>query len=156
MAREDLPNDKPALDDTDRKILQELQNDPRQSMSQLAKQVGISAPTAAQRTSRLERRGVIRGYRVDVDPAALGRPVAAYVRIRPGPGQLPRIAELVQRTEEVVECHRITGEDCFLVKVHVPTVTALEEVLDKFLLHGQTTTSIVQSSPVPWRQVPID
>lgn len=156
MAREDLPNDKPALDDTDRKILRELQNDPRQSMSQLAKQVGISAPTAAQRTSRLERRGVIRGYRIDVDPAAVGRPVAAYVRIRPGPGQLPRIAELVQRTEEVVECHRITGEDCFLVKVHVPTVTALEEVLDKFLLHGQTTTSIVQSSPVPWRQVPID
>jgi Lrp/AsnC family leucine-responsive transcriptional regulator len=85
----------------------------------------------------------------------LGLPVTAYVRIRPSPGQLAKVAELALRTREVIECHRITGEDCFLLKVHVAEVDQLEEVLDRFLAFGQTTTSIVQSSPVPLRALPL-
>jgi len=124
-------------------------------MSALARRVGMSAPAVTERVQRLERAGVIRGYRLDVDPAALGYPVAAWVRVRPGPGQLPKIIELVVRTPEVVECHRITGEDCFLMKIQVTAVDALEDVLDRFLLHGQTASSIVQSSPVPPRPLPL-
>jgi Lrp/AsnC family transcriptional regulator, leucine-responsive regulatory protein len=81
--------------------------------------------------------------------------VAAFVRIRPGPGQLNRIADLARQTPEVVECHRITGEDCFLMKVYVTEIDKLEEVLDRFLMYGQTTSSIVQSSPVPARPLPL-
>ena len=81
--------------------------------------------------------------------------MAAFVRIRPGPGQLTRIAELAQNTPEVVECHRITGEDCFLLKVFVTEIDKLEDVLDRFLMYGQTTSSIVQSSPVPARPLPL-
>jgi Lrp/AsnC family leucine-responsive transcriptional regulator len=66
-----------------------------------------------------------------------------------------KIAELAAGLPEVVECHRITGEDCFLMKVHVPAVDQLETVLDRFLLYGQTTSSIVQSSPVLPRTVPL-
>jgi Lrp/AsnC family transcriptional regulator, leucine-responsive regulatory protein len=150
-----LQNGKPELDDTDLRLLEALRDDPRLSISELARRTGISAPTARARVQRMERRGVIRGYRLDLDPAALGRPVAAYVRVRPGPGQLSKIAELARELPEVVECHRITGEDCFLLKVHVREVMALEEVLDRFLLYGQTTSSIVQSSPVPPRPLPI-
>jgi len=82
-------------------------------------------------------------------------PIAAYIRIRPNPGQLPRIAELAQQIPEVVECHRVTGEDCFILKVHIPAIDQLDRLLDSFLLYGSTTTSIIQSSPVPLRPPPL-
>jgi Lrp/AsnC family leucine-responsive transcriptional regulator len=94
---------------------------------------------------------VIRGYRLDIDPAAIGLPVAAWVRVRPGPGQLPRIAEPAARTPQVSECHRISGEDCYLLNAHVPAIDALAGVLDHFLKYGQTTSSFVVTTPVPAR-----
>jgi Lrp/AsnC family leucine-responsive transcriptional regulator len=139
------------LDDVDRRLLAELSADPRLSRSELARRTGLSTPTASSRVARLERRGVIRGYRLDVDPAALGLPIAAWVRLRPGPGQLVKITDLARRTPQVSECHRISGEDCFLLKVHVATIEDLEPVLDAFLLHGQTTSSFVVATPVPPR-----
>jgi Lrp/AsnC family leucine-responsive transcriptional regulator len=148
-------NSRHELDAVDVQILRALAEDPRLSRSAVARRVGMSAPAVTERVQRLEATGVIRGYRLDVDPAAVGLPVAAWVRVRPGPGQLMKIAELAAGIPEVVECHRITGEDCFLLKVHVSAVDALETVLDRFLLYGQTTSSIVQSSPVPPRMVPL-
>jgi Lrp/AsnC family leucine-responsive transcriptional regulator len=152
MATESRQNE---LDDVNRQLLRELQANPRITMSALARRVGMSAPAVTERVQRLERSGVIVGYRVDIDPAALGMPVAAYARIRPVPGQLPKIAALAKRMPEISECHRITGEDCFLVKVHAPTIDALEQVLDRFLVHGNTVTSIVVASPVPPRALPV-
>ncbi len=141
------------LDATNLRLLAELSADPRMSMSELARRVGMSSPAVTERVQRLEQSGVIAGYRLDLEPGALGYPVAAFVRIRPGPGQLRRIVELAERTPEVVECHRITGEDCFLMKVYVTEIDRLEQVLDRFLMHGQTTSSIVQSSPVKLRSL---
>ena len=146
-----LPDGISLLDDVNRRILAALADDPRVSTSELARRVGMSAPAVRERVGRLEATGVIRGYRLDVDPAAMGLPVAAWVRVRPGPGQLPKLAALAERVPEVSECHRISGDDCFLVKVHVATIEALEGVLDQFLLHGQTTSSFVVSTPVPPR-----
>ena len=96
---------------------------------------------------------MIRGYRAEVDPAALGLPLTAVVRVRPAPGQLRNVAELAQQTAEVVACHRITGEDCFNLEAHLRDVGHREEVIDRFVAIGQTTTSIVQSSPVPRRAI---
>jgi Lrp/AsnC family leucine-responsive transcriptional regulator len=146
-----LPDGRSLLDDVNREVLAALADDPRVSISELARRVGMSAPAVRERVGRLEATGVIRGYRLDIDPAAIGLPVAAWVRVRPGPGQLPKIAELAERVPEVSECHRISGDDCFLLKVHVASIEALEGVLDKFLLHGQTTSSFVVSTPVPPR-----
>ncbi len=143
------------LDPVNIRILRALTADPRLSMSALARRVSMSAPAVTDRVKRLEQAGVIRGYRLDIDPAAIGLPVAAWVRIRPGPGQLTKIAELAAALPDVVECHRITGEDCFLMKVQAAAVDQLETVLDRFLLYGQTASSIVQSSPVPTRAVPL-
>jgi Lrp/AsnC family leucine-responsive transcriptional regulator len=134
-----------------RRILDLLVEDPRLGATELARRIGMSAPAVRERVAKLEAAGVIRGYRLDLDPAALGLPVTAWVRLRPGPGQLPRVADLAQRTPEVSECHRVSGEDCFLLKVHVASIEALESVLDRFLLHGQTTSSFVVSTPVPPR-----
>jgi Lrp/AsnC family transcriptional regulator, leucine-responsive regulatory protein len=137
------------------RILAEIQGDPRISMSELGRRAALSAPAVTERVQRLERAGVIAGYRVELDPAALGYGVAAFVRVRPGPGQLARIAELAAQIPEVAECYRITGDDCFIMKLHVRAVAELETVLDRFLLHGQTNTSIVQSVVVPPRALPL-
>jgi Lrp/AsnC family transcriptional regulator, leucine-responsive regulatory protein len=138
-------------DTTDRRLLDELQGDARLSLAELGRRVGLSSPAVAERLQRLETDGVIRGYHAEVDPAALGYPLTAIVRIRPAPRQLPKVAEVARGAPEVVECHRITGEDCYLLKAHVRSVTHLEELIDQFTPFGQTTTSIVQSSPVPVR-----
>ena len=152
-SRERFQKDKPVLDGLDRALLAALDDDPRCSTAELARRAGTTPPTARERVRPLEEGGVIRGYRLDIDPAAVGLPVAAWVRIRPGPGQLPKVAELAQRTPEVSECHRISGEDCFLLKVHVPAIEDLESVLDRFLMHGQTTSSFVVATPVAPRTV---
>jgi len=143
------------LDDVNRRLLAHLQQDPRLTMSALARLVGMSSPAVTERVQRLERAGVIRGYRLDVDPAALGLPVTAWVRVRPGPRQLTKIADLAAGLPNVSECHRITGEDCFLIKLHAATIESVTETLDKILLYGQTVTSIVHSSPVPPRALPV-
>ncbi len=148
------PSDSVA-DPVNRRILNELQCNPRLTMSELGRRVGLSSPAATERVRRLEESGVIRGYCLELNPAALGLPVAAYIRIRPNPGQLTKIAELAQRIPEVVECHRVTGEDCFILKVYLPAIDQLDRILDSFLLYGTTTTSLIQSSPVPLRPPPI-
>ncbi len=137
------------------RILTELQTNPRLAMTELGRRVGMSSPAVTERVRRLEEGGVIRGYRLDLDPAALGLPIAAYVRIRPNPGQLPRIADLAREIPEVVECDRVTGEDCFVIKIHLPNLEQLDRVLDAFLAYGTTTTSLIQSSPVARRAVPL-
>jgi Lrp/AsnC family leucine-responsive transcriptional regulator len=143
------------LDPVNVRLLQELHVDPRITMSALARRVGMSSPAVTERVQRMQRSGVITGFRMDVDPAALGLPVTAFARVRPAAGQLPKVAELAKELEQVSECYRITGEDCFLVKVHAPTIEDLEGVLDRFLLYGQTITSIVVANPVPPRALPV-
>jgi len=140
---------------TNAHLLRLLREDPRMAVSELGRRVGMSAPAVRERVLRLREAGIISGYRVDIEPAALGYTVCAFVRVRPSPGQLPKIAELARRTPEVVECHRVTGEDCFVMKVYLPSLDRLDGLLDRFLQHGQTTTSIVQSTPVPARGLPL-
>ena len=141
------------LDATNLRLLAELQADARLTLAELGRRVGLSSPAVAERLGRLERDGVIRGYHADVDPRALGFALTAVIRVRPAPRQLPEVAQLARDTPEVVECLRITGDDCFVLRAHVRDVDHLEEVIDRFTLFGQTTTSIVQSSAVPSRGV---
>ncbi|MET7278379.1 Lrp/AsnC family transcriptional regulator [Kribbella sp. NPDC005582] len=143
------------LDELNIRILEELSADPRLRTTELARRLGVSTPTVRERVTRLEESGVIRGYRLEIDPAALGRPVAAWVRLQPGPGQVSRVAELAQNTPEVVECHRISGEDCFLLRIQIPSIDRLEELLDRFGPYGRTNSSFVVSTPVAPRAVPL-
>jgi Lrp/AsnC family transcriptional regulator, leucine-responsive regulatory protein len=143
------------LDDTNRELLVQLQGDARLSLAELGRRVGLSPPAVAERLQRLERDGVIRGYRAEIDPAALGYGLSAIIRVRPLPRQLQRIADIVRETPAVVECHRITGEDCYLIKAHIRSMGHLEEILDALAPYGQTTTSIIQSSPVEGRGVAV-
>jgi len=144
------------LDATNRRLLAELQEDARLSIAELGRRINLSAPAVAERMQRLEGAGVITGYRAEVDPKAVGYPISAIVRVKPATRQLQRIPEVARATPEVVECYRITGEDCFLLKLQLRGMEDLEELLDRFTPYGQTTTSIVHSAPVPRRDVPLE
>ena len=143
------------LDDIDRKIIGELIENARTSFAELGRRVSLSSPAVAERVSRLERAGVITGYRAEIDARAIGYPLTAIVRLKPAPGQLQKIAELAIATPQISECHRITGEDCFFIKLHLRSIDELSDVLDGFLIHGQTTTSLINGSPIPHRNPPV-
>jgi len=142
------------LDSTDSAILDALIENGRASVADLARKVGLTPPSVSERLKRLEEADVITGYSVSVDPAALGLPIAAWIRIRPLPGELKRVVTILQGLPEVVECDRITGEDCFIAKAHVRSVEDLEALLDEVIPFAVTNTSIIQSSPVK-RRLPI-
>jgi Lrp/AsnC family leucine-responsive transcriptional regulator len=141
------------LDETNLRLLAELQSDARLSLAELGRRVSLSSPAVAERLRRLEDEGVITGYRAEVDPRALGYTLGVLIRSRPAPRQLAAVAQLARDTPEIVECHRVTGDDCYVMTAWVRDVTHLEQVIDAFASYGQTTTSIMQSSPVPRRAV---
>jgi Lrp/AsnC family leucine-responsive transcriptional regulator len=143
--------DGPLLDDANRRLLVELQADARLSLAELGRRVGLSSPAVAERVQRLEQAEVILGYHAQIDPRAVGFALTAVIRIRPAPRQIQRVAELARARVEVVDCRRITGEDCYVMTAHVRSVEHLEQLIDEFAAYGQTTTSIVQSAPVPAR-----
>lgn len=144
-----MPSDD-LLDPVNRAIIDELSRDPRLKTAELARRINLSPPAVSDRLARLESAGVLR-YRLDIDPVAVGLPLTAWVRVRPAARQLPKIAELAARLPEVVLCDRVSGEDCFLMRLHVRSMQHLEELLDQFLVFGQTTSSFVVGSPVPHR-----
>jgi len=146
------PDDGP-LDETNLRLLEQLQIDARVPLAELGRRVTMSAPAVAERLRRLEADGVITGYHVEIDPRKLGYDLGVVIRIRPAPRRLARVAELARTTVEVIECHRVTGDDCFVMTAYVRGVEHLEEVIDRFAAYGQTTSSIMQSSPVPRRGV---
>ena len=148
------PRENGLLDLTNLRLMGELQSDARLSIAELGRRVGLSAPAVAERLGRLERAGAITGYRAEIHPPALGYTLAAVLRMRPAPRQIAKVADIARATPEVVECHRVTGEDCFYMKLHLRSIEELPSVLDRFLLYGETTTSIVNATPVPRRDPP--
>jgi Lrp/AsnC family leucine-responsive transcriptional regulator len=143
------------LDATNLEILRQLTAQPGLAIRELARRVDMSAPAVNERVLRLKEAGVIKREWLEVNPQALGLAVSAYVRVRPAPGGLAKVIKLAQSTPQVVECHRVTGEDCLMMKVLAPDVQQLEGLLDRFLMHGNTTSSLIVSSPVPPRNPPL-
>lgn len=139
------------IDKMDDLILEALTKDARITVAQLAREVGMSSPSVSERIKRLEEAGVIKNYTIAIDPKAMGYPITAWLRIRPIPGQLKKVVEILQQLPEIVECDRITGEDCFLARTYARTLEDLEVIIDKIIPYATTTTSLVQSSPVKRR-----
>ena len=150
-----LRYENPDLDATDARILEALIDDARITIAKLARTVGLSPPSVSERIKRLEEAGVIEGYTLRINPKALGLPLAAWLRIRPVPGQFHKVAGILQRLPEIVECDRITGEDCFIARAHVRSMDDLEKLIDQVIPYAMTNTSIIQSSPVKRRLPPI-
>ncbi|NIF53231.1 Lrp/AsnC family transcriptional regulator [Burkholderia sp. Ax-1724] len=145
-----------ALDATDRLLLAALAQDARQAVSELARQVGLSAPSTAERVRRLEAQGVIEHFTVQIDPRALGYTLQAIVRVKPLPGQLHLVEDVIRRIPEFVECDKVTGDDCFICRLYLHSIEQLDEILSKVTERAETSTAIVKSTPVARRLPPLD
>ncbi|MFF5258917.1 Lrp/AsnC family transcriptional regulator [Actinomadura viridis] len=143
------------LDAVDLRILTELQRDARVSFAELGRRVALSPPAVAERVQRLEETGAITGYHAAVDPSVLGFPITVLVRVRPSPRELSRIPKIADEIPQIVECHRMTGDDCYYFLAHLRGIDELEPLLDRFTPYARTTTSILQSAPVPRRPLPL-
>ncbi len=145
----------PTLDPLDQRIVQVLLENGRISMKDLAGEVGLSAPSATERVRRLEERGVIRAFTVDIDPAVLGYPLQAIVRVRPLPGKLHIVQALIAEIPEFGECDKVTGDDCFIARLYVRSIEDLDQVLDRIADKAETSTAIVKSQPIRRRPPPL-
>jgi Lrp/AsnC family transcriptional regulator, leucine-responsive regulatory protein len=150
------PRYEPAeLDRISWKIIEELQLDGRLSWAELGRRVGLTTPAVAERVYRLEKLGVIRGFHAEISLERLGMPIQIFVRLSvAGPETTVRAFQLqVKKWMEVLECHRVTGSDSFIVKARVVSVMHLERLLDKLGHFGSTSTATVLSSPVEQRVI---
>lgn len=143
------------LDSADQQILEMLLQDSRTSLKMLGQRVGLSSPSVAERLRRLEDRGVIRAFTIDINPQALGYTLQAVVRIRPLPGKLHTVQKLIEETPQFVECDKVTGDDCFVAKLHVRSIEHLDQILDRIANQAETNTAIVKAQPVKRRPPPL-
>lgn len=135
------------FDEIDGRLLTKLSENARLSNAELARQVGLSAPSVAERVRRLEDRGVITGYSARVDPSKLGLALTIMIRARPLPGEMKNMIDAIRDTPEIVRCDRVSGDDCFVAIAHVRDVQQMEAVIDRIVPYGATNSSIVQSAP---------
>jgi Lrp/AsnC family leucine-responsive transcriptional regulator len=141
------------LDETSWKLLKLLQEDARLSFTELGRRVNLSTPAVTERVRKLEEAGVIRAYRAEVDPAQVGRPIMAFVQfIVPKRDEAPAV-EFIRTLPEIVECHHVAGQVSMILKVHVPSVQRLEQIIKLIGKYGETATMIVLSSPLPGRAI---
>ncbi|OZI25375.1 AsnC family transcriptional regulator [Bordetella genomosp. 7] len=150
-----LTSENGVLDGIDRRLLEMLAANARVTTAQLARQVGMSPPSVADRVRRLEEAGILRGYTVDVDPVALGYTLTAIVRIRPLPGQLRKVEKLIAGIGQFVECDKVTGDDCFIARLLLQSISQLDAVLDRINECAQTNTAIVKATTVRRRLPPL-
>lgn len=143
------------LDETDARIVAALDADARLSKSELARLVGMSAPSVSERVRRLEAGGVVRGFTVDVDTRAIGYEIRAMVRIRPLPGKLHLVEKLIQEQPKFVECDKITGDDPFLARLVVHSIEQLDDVLESLSEHAVTSTAVIKGTSVKRRLPPL-
>jgi Lrp/AsnC family leucine-responsive transcriptional regulator len=143
----------PHLDEIDRRLLHELQDNARVSYSELGRRVGLTPPAVAERVRRLEDTGIVLGYHAQVDPGRMGLPLTAFVRVSVRSASRTELGEQVPDYPEVLEAHRVTGVDCYVLKVAVTDVSHLQELIDRLMPYGDTVTSIVLSSPVDHRVI---
>ncbi len=143
------------MDEIDRALISALQDDARCSYAELGRRVGLSAPAVAERMRRLENSGVITGYHASIDLKKAGYGIVAYVRLTSPPDLAPQLERLASETLEVLEFNRVTGTEGYVMKLAVSSIEHLERIVVKFLPYGQTTTSIVLSSPVTWRKIAV-
>ncbi len=134
------------LDPTDMLIVEIMQEDGRIAVSELGRKIGLSQPATSERLKRLEGRGIITGYGARVNTAALGLGMMAVIRLRTTHEHIRPCLKLFSAMPQVIDVLRLTGEDCFLLKVLVPSPADLETIVDSIARYGAVTTSLVLRS----------
>ncbi len=150
-----MPNNLKNIDRVDAQLLDLLSKNARTSVADLGRAVGMSPPSVSERIRRMEDAGVIAGYKVEINPAAIGYALLALVRIRPLPGQLKRVAEIIAEIPEFTECDKVTGDDCFIARLQLRDIADLDPVLERITERAETNTSIVKSTLIDRRHPPL-
>lgn len=135
------------MDAVDVALLRLLESDARMSFAKLALQVGLTAPSVAERIRRLEDRGAIQGYAALIDPAFMGLSVAASIRLRINGADCGKFAAKAKQWPEIVRLDRLTGDDSHMALVLVRDVKHLEQLIDQLTFHGATATSVILDTP---------
>ena len=143
------------LDETGRRILTILQDEGRIGFSELGRRVGLSAPAVADRVRRMEDVGLITGWCAMVDRGRLGWGITAFMRVTCPGDKYQAVRRLAHDLPEVIDCHHVTGEDCFYLKLAVGSVEHLERVIDRFRDLGRTVSSIALSTIVEGKPPPV-
>lgn len=153
MPHKHLPN-VVELDAIAWKILECLQHNARLTFAELGRKVGLSTPAVAERVHRLEEAGVITGYHAVIDPAKLGAPIRILMSltIPGGDLQISRTVAAIKELSEIRRCHRITGDESFVIEADVVSIRHMEALIDRLSALGATSTSTVLSSPVERRE----
>ena len=141
------------LDSVDKKLLQQLNADARLAVAELGRRIGLSASATAERLRRLESLEIIRGYRADVNLPALGYTITAFVRLTCEGTRYKPFLKFLPTLDAVQECHHLTGNDAFMLKVVLSSMTELEDLIEKLLPYGSPTTSMVLSTPLERKQL---
>ena len=141
------------IDEIDWKILTELQENARTSFAELGRRIGLTTPAVIERIRKLEDAQIITGYRAEIDTGRIGLPITAFIRMSISGVDYSKIITVAENSSEVLECHRGTGGDSFILKVAVADVEHLQNLIDRLVPFGITTTSIVLSSPVKRRVI---
>ncbi len=136
-----------ALDQVGYQIVAALQRNARLTFREIGRQVGLTGPAVAERVRQMEEAGLLRGYHAEVDLEQTGHPVQAFIRLRTAPERYPRLLASLESMPAVVECHHVTGEDAFYIRVAAQSTAALERVIAGFSEFGETATSIILSTP---------
>jgi Lrp/AsnC family leucine-responsive transcriptional regulator len=136
------------VDSIGRKLLVELQKNPRATYAELGRRVGLSPSATAERVHRMEDAQIIKGYRIDIDPAALGYVVNAHIRMVCDGERYRQFTQFVKTLDAVRECDHVTGGDALMMKVMVRSIEELEQLIMKLLTYGSPTTSLVLSHTV--------
>lgn len=150
-----MPRKKMPLDAIDWKIVEALQDNARLSFAELGRQVGLSTPAAAERVRRIEDAEIITGYHAAISYQKLGLPICIVVHLAVAGGATPllRAVRTTKSFSEVLECHRVTGSDSFVLTAQVCSVEHLESLINRLNALGTTTTSTVLSSPIRRRTI---
>jgi Lrp/AsnC family leucine-responsive transcriptional regulator len=143
------------IDVVDSAILKLLAGNARLSLKELAASIPLSAPSTSERLRRLEERGVIRAFTVDIEPKLLGHVLQAIVRVRPLPGRLHVVQELIESTPEIVECDKVTGDDCFVARLFARSMEHLDELVERIAVEATTSTAIIKGQLIARRPPPI-
>jgi len=136
------------LDDVDWHLLELLQSHGRMTFSELGRRVSLSAPAATERVRRLEERGIITGYGATVDTTKLGLPIEAFVRAKVRSLDGPRFRETILPLPQVIAADHVTGDECWILRVVCASTAELEAFVERAQRYGETTTSLIFSSPV--------
>ena len=143
------------MDEVDNRIIDLLVLNSRRSLKNLGMATELSSPSVMDRVRRLEEKGIIRSFTIDVDLEALGYSLQAIVRVRPLPGMLHIVERLIQETPEFIECDKVTGDDCFIAKLCFRSMAQLDAILDRITEKAETNTSIVKATPIKRRLPPL-